>query len=246
MPNDMKTVACMKWGTRYGPEYVNRLHAAVARYTTGDVRFVCFTDDPSGLVASVEPLPLPEIDLPERVRWLPWRKISLWRQELADLSGDVLFLDIDVVILNDLDVFFEYEKGTFCAIENWTQKGQGVANTSVFRMQIGSNADIFETFQADPEAVLAAYRIEQQFVSSMTADVKFWPAEWCVSFKHDLVPRFPLNWLKRPAPTSGARVVAFTGRPDPDEAAEGRWPAPWYKKFYKHARPAEWITERWR
>lgn len=241
----MKTVACMKWGTRYGPEYVNRLHAAVERHLTGPKRFVCFTDDPSGLVEGVDALPLPEIDLPERVRWLPWRKISLWRSQLADLSGDVLFLDIDVVILGLLDEFFDFAPGRFCAIENWTQKGQGVANTSVFRMRIGENADIFDTFQADPEAVLAAYRIEQQFVSSMTADMKFWPDGWCASFKHDLVPKFPMNWLHTPAPKPETKVVAFTGRPDPDEAAEGRWPAPWYKKFYKHARPAPWITERW-
>ena len=33
-------VVCMKWGTRYGPEWVNRLAAMVRRNTTWTVRFV--------------------------------------------------------------------------------------------------------------------------------------------------------------------------------------------------------------
>jgi hypothetical protein len=39
------TVVCMKWDTRYGPEYVNRLHAGVVRHLARPFRFVCFTDN---------------------------------------------------------------------------------------------------------------------------------------------------------------------------------------------------------
>ncbi|HAU58261.1 MAG TPA: glycosyltransferase, partial [Comamonadaceae bacterium] len=28
-------VICMKWGTKYGPEYVNRLYAMVRRHLSG-------------------------------------------------------------------------------------------------------------------------------------------------------------------------------------------------------------------
>ncbi|RZI92081.1 MAG: glycosyltransferase, partial [Rubrivivax sp.] len=44
-----RNVICMKWGTKYGPEYVNRLYAMVRRHLTGDFRFVCLTDDPAGI-----------------------------------------------------------------------------------------------------------------------------------------------------------------------------------------------------
>jgi hypothetical protein len=54
----------------------------------------------------------------------PWRKIALWAAELPGVSGDVLFLDLDVVITGSIDSFFDYEpSATFCVIENWTQKG---------------------------------------------------------------------------------------------------------------------------
>ena len=38
-------VICMKWGVKYGPEYVNRLYRGVAQYLSRAHRFVCFTDD---------------------------------------------------------------------------------------------------------------------------------------------------------------------------------------------------------
>ena len=41
-------ILCMKWGTKYGPEYVNRLYAMVRRHLSGDFNFVCLTDDSQG------------------------------------------------------------------------------------------------------------------------------------------------------------------------------------------------------
>ena len=49
-----KIVICMKWGTLYGAEYVNRLYHAVRRNITGDLRFICFTDNRSDIIDSVE------------------------------------------------------------------------------------------------------------------------------------------------------------------------------------------------
>ena len=103
-----------------------------------------------------------------------------------------------------------------------------------------------DRFAADPEAVLREHRIEQQYISRLITDQVFWPRDWCVSFKHTLVPRFPMNWVQTPPLPDTAKLVVFTGRPDIDEAAAGNWPAPWYKRFYKHAKPAPWVTQHWR
>lgn len=243
----MKTVICMKWGARYGAEYANRLYSAVRRNVTGDLRFVCFTDDARGIVPEVEALPLPEIDLPERVRWLPWRKVSLWRAPLGPLTNEeVLFLDLDVVITGALDPFFDYAPGKTCIIENWTQLGEGIGNTTCYRFRVGAHTEIYDAFTADPGAILSRFRASQQFVSASLSDKVYWPAEWCVSFKHTLMPKFPMNWLHAPELPPETRLVAFTGHPDPDEARDGRWPAPLHKRLYKHVRPTPWITEHWR
>lgn len=244
--SEARTIICMKWGTRYPAPYVNRLHAGVARHTAPGFRFVCFTDDAEGLTPEVEAKPLPPIPLPDRVAWSPWRKLSVWQSPLRDLTGDVVFLDLDLLVTGSLDPFFAYEPGRYCVIENFTQRGRGIGNTSCFRFRVGQHKEVYDRFAADPEAVLARHRIEQQYISTLIGDQTFWPRPWCVSFKHDLVPPFPLNWLRTPALPGDAHVVAFTGKPDIDEAAEGRWPAPWYKKAYKHVRPTPWAAEHWR
>lgn len=43
------TVACVRWGDKYGPEYVERLAAGVRRYLRRSHRFVCYTDDVEAL-----------------------------------------------------------------------------------------------------------------------------------------------------------------------------------------------------
>jgi hypothetical protein len=75
----------------------------------------------------------------------------------------------------------------------------------------------------------------------------FWPQPWCLSFKHSLLPRWPLNFFLIPKLPEGTKVVAFTGKPDPHEARDGHWPvtAPW-KRLYKHVRATPWVAEHWR
>lgn len=239
------TILCMKWGTRYPAPYANRLYRAVARHMDRPYRFICMTDDPMGLDKGIIARPLPDIPLPDAYQWTPWRKLSVWQQGLEDLEGDVLFLDLDLLVTGPLGEMFDFAPGKYCVIENWTQVGEGIGNTSVFRFRADAHPEVFENFAANPEAVLSSCRIEQQYISTLIPDQVFWPRDWCLSFKHSIVPPFPLNWMKSPSLPEGAKVVCFTGRPDIDEAATGHWPAKWYKKFYKHARPAPWIAEHW-
>ena len=119
-----KTVICMKWGERYPAHFANRLYNMVRRNVTGDLRFVCFTDDKTGLLPEVEYQPLPPITgLPERWKWYPWRKISLWQAGLGNLEGEVLFLDVDLIVTGNMDPFWDFNPGKMCIAENWTQKG---------------------------------------------------------------------------------------------------------------------------
>src|SRR5260370_38776805 len=60
-------VICMKWGKKYGPDYVNRLYAMVRRHLKGDFRLVCLTDDGVGIRDEVECLPIPPLNLPAAV-----------------------------------------------------------------------------------------------------------------------------------------------------------------------------------
>mgnify|MGYP003446081805 CR=1 FL=1 len=99
-------IICMKWGTLYGPEYVNHLRAGVAKHLARPHRFVCFTDDTAGIDAAVETLPLPSLDLRAGERDLRWRKLAVFRAPLGDLAGQTLFLDLDLVVVDSLEPFF--------------------------------------------------------------------------------------------------------------------------------------------
>ncbi|MGL4396690.1 MAG: hypothetical protein ACRCS9_09145 [Hyphomicrobium sp.] len=242
-----QTIVCMKWGTRYPADYANRLWSMIKRNTARPTRLVCYTDDMTGLDPEIEARPLPPIVLPERVSKKPWRKISLWAPTLPGLEGDVLFLDLDLVITGSLDAFFDYQpEKTFCVIENWTQMGSGIGNTSVYRFRVGAHAYLYDALQADADAILGRFPNSQTYISRTIKEKTFWPAPWCESFKHTLMPRWPLNFVATTPLPPATKVVAFTGKPDPDEARDGRWEAPWYKKVYKHVRPTPWIAEHWR
>jgi hypothetical protein len=244
---DLQTVIAIKWGTLYGPEYVNRLYNMVMRNTKNETRFVCFTEDASGVAPGVEIKPLPEINIPDWVSSTPWRKLSLWQDPLEDITGDVLFLDLDLVITGNVDDFFSYEPGRYAVIHNWTQPDQRIGNTSAFRFTVGKHSHIFEDFNRDPDAILKQYRIEQQYISDRIPDQVFWPAEWCVSFKHSLLPPWPQRFFKTPELPKTTKLVAFTGKPDPEDAVIGKWPEKnFLKKSYKYIRPVPWIAEHWR
>lgn len=265
LPMD-KLVVCMKWGTRYGPEYVNRLWRSVRRHVTGDVQMVCFTDDAKGVVPEVQCVPLPVFpNVPEHLSVKPWKKLSLWQKSLGKgLDGrDALFLDLDVVITGSLDDFWAFEPGNYAVWENPTKPGTGIGNTSVFRFKVGAHPEIYERFVADAEGLYRnEFRIEQEFISATLGDGRgrpagadgykwgqgeqvFWPKGWCVSFKEDLLPCWPLRLWQVPKLPPSARIVVFHGKPDPDEAMVGKWPAKGWKKLYKVVRPAGWIAANW-
>ena len=45
----MINIVCLKFGTLYGPDYVNKLYAGVKQNTTVPFKFHCFTEKPEGI-----------------------------------------------------------------------------------------------------------------------------------------------------------------------------------------------------
>ena len=243
----VQTVICTKWGKRYPAKYANILWSMIKRNTQRNTRLVCYTDDTAGLDPEIEAYPMPHIQLTDRRKNSTWRKISLWQEKLDGIEGDVLYIDLDVVITSSIDAFFDYKpESNFCVIENWTQFGTGICNTSVYRFKVGAHTYLFDKMDNDPASMIAQYPNSQTFISYEIQNKDFWPAAWCQSFKHTMLPTWPLNLFKAAKLPSETKIVCFTGRPDPDEALSGHWKAPWYKRIYKYTHPTPWIAEHWR
>jgi hypothetical protein len=240
-------ILCLKWGNKYGPEYVNRLLGMLKRQTSRPFRLVCITDDPAGISKEVDIKPMPPFNLPENFRWHPFRRMFIFREKLYDLEGDVLHLDLDLVVTGRIDDFFDYEPDcTFCVAENWTQINQGIGNMSVFRFRIGAHPYIYDQFIADPQKQRDLNRNSQTYVSRNIREMKYFPSDWCLSFKHSILPRWPLNLFMTPKLPPTAKIVAFTGKPDIHDAIEGNWPTSKWKKFYKYVKPTPWLADCWR
>ena len=221
-----RQIICIKWGKRYGAEYANRLYGMVSRHVTPPFRFVCFTDDPEGLRAGIEVQPLPPLDCAMPTNTLGmWGKARLWIEGLGDLTGPVLFIDLDVVILDSLDPFFEHASPEDVVLaRNPNTPFERLGQTSIYRMPVGKLAPLKRAFEADPQGIADRYRFEQRFVTrEAPGGVTFWPAGWVAHFKWHCVPTFPLNYLRAPSPPKGARVVIFPGPLNPPDAIAGRY-----------------------
>jgi len=238
----MANVICMKWGTKFGPEYVNRLHSMVSRHLRMPHRFVCFTDDANGLNAGIDVKPLPEMDLPPG-KERGWRKLSTFVSPLFDLTGPTLFLDVDVVITGPLDDFFTHP-GKFLIIHDWARPWRITGNSSAYRFEAGAHPEVLDYFLKNIDRVKREVRHEQAYLSRemhRMGLLEYWPKDWCVSFKYGCMPTFPLNLFRTPTIPPDARVIVFHGHPQPDVALAGGG-----KGIIRRVRPTPWIAEHWR
>ena len=49
----MKNVLCIKWGNKFPADYVNKLYRMVERHLSLPHRFVCLTDNTTGLNSEI-------------------------------------------------------------------------------------------------------------------------------------------------------------------------------------------------
>ncbi len=236
-------IICMKWGTKYGPEYVNRLYAMVARHLKGDFSFVCLTDRSEGIRPEVRCLPIPDLALPDGLPERGWKKLTTFEADLHGLRGTALFLDLDVVIVGDITPFFEVP-GSFLIIHDWKRPWRVTGNSSVYRWQLGAHADVLAQFRANFPSVREQFRNEQAYLSDVLHKqgvLRYWDASWCVSWKYHCLPTWPSSYWRDPFVPEGARILIFHGVMNPPDALAGRSNGNW-----RHARPAPWIAEHWR
>ena len=243
-----RVVFCMKWGALYAPDYVNVLYRATCLHLRKPFRFVCLTDDATGLLPEIETFPIPDIGLsPNHYQAGAWPKLGIFQRDLYGLTGRGLFIDLDTVITGPLDPFFD-ESGDLITIglHQWYpgQKEDEVG-TGIFAFDIGESAHLLEIFQANINQHVDRYVIEQAFVQGEHGDVTYWPEGWVISFKRHLRQPLGLDRLKGPnRPGADAKVLAFHGRPRPIDLINpptGNW-----DQFPHYGRGrVDWMVDYW-
>lgn len=239
MGQNQYNVICMKWGKKFHAGYVNRLYYMVENNLRLPHRFVCFTDEIDGINPKIETMPLPKLDdsgIAERC----WKKLGVFQEVLFDLKGIALFLDLDVIIMQNLDDFFTIP-GEFFIIRDWAFKEGNIGNSSVFRFEIGKHSEIIENFYKEGKTIRKRYQNEQAFLSKEMAKkniLRYWPFDWCISFKHNCLPRWPWCYFKT-TKEPNTKILIFHGHPNPEEAYRG-----YIGKFgYRFVKPVRWLSK---
>ena len=248
---------CYKWGTLYGPHYVNRLHAMVKRNSSSPFTFHCITDDGADLDATIQIHALPELGI-EGI----WRKLMTFQRDFLGLEGEyVVSLDLDIVIVDSLDFLLERPEIDFYIGRNWARKaGSARASGSVYRLKVGTHAFIWDRFYAEQKQSIDRYhgknRLigEQNWLDANLPEFQFFPDGKVVSFKRHCKARGyyilgPIGkrfgwctsaWGKATVPPD-ASIISFHGDPLPPDVAmgpHGRWRyAPFVKEHWHESLP---------
>lgn len=239
----MLIVACVKWGTKYPPRYVNTLRNMVARHLSLPHEFACLTDDPAGLDQGIRIIPLPEGQ-----RGF-WNKLVLFRPGTFEAGRTVLYFDLDVVIVGPIDrLATSIDRLTSC----WNFTAKHTMNSSVLAFRAGDDCDIWERFVAEGgEAPAASFGGDQDFIYRCQPNVALFPRGLIGSYKRTMNGNayawlkklgFPTARLRAPAwlkakVQHSASVIVFHGTPNPPDVMDGPFGP------YKHA---PFVAEHWR
>lgn len=123
----------MKWGRKYGPEYVNRLYNSIKRTFTGRFKFYCVTDDTKGLDRNINTLTFEDIGYYESSKCFTIQKMFLFKKDILPFDGPYVCLDLDTLILKDLKPYFDeygFSEGRF--IKNYWESIEGCRHQTFF------------------------------------------------------------------------------------------------------------------
>lgn len=260
--SSVRNIICIKWGDAYSPEYVNKLYSMVSRNSSCDIDFYCFTDNSDGLNQNIITKQLPALKTQKeyQTKYAYRKEAALCDDNLGELKGQrVFFFDLDVVIISNLDEFFEYPKNDeFYIINDWNSKGSKIGQASCYSWKVGTLGYIKEYFEKNPKEVVDRFfTASQEYLSSKIIEkygkLNFWPENWFCSFRFHCMPKFaPLRHFIAPSipkNREGLKVIVFHGMPNPKEAIEGIWHMkknqPW-KRLYKVCKKTKWVEEYWR
>lgn len=216
-------VVLVRWGSKYGPPYVQRLLRDIATYLSYPYETHLFTDDPScpaiaGLVDHTHLL------RPGLHGW--WNKLAMFGNVFPP-GARVLYFDLDVIIMGDLSPIVACAD-PFVMISNFgPNRPQSLHNSSVmlwtpsvFTRQV---VDLYE-----PEVAKKLHGDQCWLWRVMRDGISNFPKGLVVSYKYD---------CRRAVPHS-ASVVVFHGDPKPIDAS------PWWANRWRYGpNREEWPQE---
>jgi hypothetical protein len=232
----MINIVCLKWGSKYGPEYVNRLFYAVQRHVTKPFRFWCFTDDDTGIDYRIKLAPLRFADRLES--W--WNKIMLFSDETAvPLGEQIFYIDLDTLIVDNIDNLLTNEVPEIIVLRDFYHgiaKTAGSVASGLMSWKHGQYAHIWKNFIQDPESAVRLCRPhgDQRWIEHCLDSWYYWQDLFpmnIVSFKMHCQSGIPKD----------SKIICYHGRPSIPESVSYRG------KIWKwDMQPQAWVLDHWK
>lgn len=242
----MLTVICWKWRAagyrhQFAAAHVETLRAMVARHYARPHRFVCITDDPTGLTCEALPLWSDHARLRNASGdHLPscYRRLKMFAPEMAAVLGPrAISIDLDVALVGDVTPLWDRPEDLVLWVPRQHRPNQ--INGSMILFTPGSQARLWEEFDGTraSRTTAAGYIGSDQGWISYCLGGKFarWtPADGVMRYG-DLRKR--KGTVMQASLPAEARIVFFTGPRKPwDRATQQE--AAWLPEHWNTALPA--------
>ena len=203
----MLNVVAVNVGDRYPQEYTDKMRSMVARHLKREHTFHCIQDDPA---------------FPAPPSW--WHKCRAFKE----IEGQVLYLDLDQVILKDIDPLLDAcdpEKMT-CYADHIEWFGSRFGSAFMY-FPCGKFNRVYDTFMSDPETIMLEYDKrggDQVFIGELIPEAQY--LEDLMGYRPIMSYKF--DDLDSVEPDEDTFIVNFHGNPKPHEVDH-----PWVLEHWK-------------
>lgn len=205
------TICTWLWGDKYGPDYVEKLRAGVARNLRQPHEFRVFTP-------RADDLHLTEIKgCFARLRMFD----PEWQQANGFLPGDrIVCMDLDLIVTGPLDELFDRPE-PFVILQGANAVNPCPFNGSLWMLQAGYRPDVWHEFSVELAGKIPFHEFpdDQAWFADMIPDAAWWQAG-----RESGVYAFQKpGWPKGEQLPKDARIVAFPGWRDPSNYIRLEW-----------------------
>ena len=236
----MINFCCVYYGDKYDVKYVQVLYNMLQRHLTIPHNFICFTDHVKLHKLVDGNITCKPFHHHNYKGW--WNKMQLFSPE-AELEGVNFYLDLDVVILENIDKFITFSMmDEFSVTRDFSYPLKGW-NSSVMKWNNATETDRIWNKFIEKKSKLMQLQGDQNAITALTTDivedmpnlkvkpkdkVKPYPDEWTFSYKwHDRVdPRFDRG--RWDFSRGEGSIAVFHGKPNPHESDQD-----WVKNNWK-------------
>lgn len=219
--------ACVIHGSRYNWTYVERLYNMLSRQITAGIKFHVYTEHDRSVPPHLIKHCLedwPGVQGPKK-SW--WHKMQLFNPE--HFSGNLLYLDLDVVVFNSLDWVAQSNPEFFWTIRDfrYLQHPCSSMNSSMMWWNVEKFAWVWHEFNRESrDQIIRRYHGDQDYlnVTINHQQKRFWEDRHFQSWRWQCQEGgydFPRRRHRAPGTPAQANpdasVIVFHGQPKPHE-----------------------------